>query len=407
MSLTTNQRFSISFLLLLVFSCSTEKPTEAPNSTYLGQETPDSIPQLFGKGIVSVKGRFDVGFTISPDGNSMAFGVADETNPENTGIYLMSYVDGQWTAPDKSFLPDNVNTFFPMFSPSGKELYFAKSIGESPTDLWVAEYSDKKAINAQPLEAIFNSASREAGHGTSTKGSFYFTSNRDDQHSCCGDIYYAQLEPDGYSQVQKSEVLSSPADEEGLFLSPDEDYLIVQAWRYESESKHDLYISYRTKKDAWTVPRRLNSRINSKEIEQRPFVSPDNRFLFFSRTSVLRENEQEVYDSDIYWVSTASVFSPYVYNPPIESSMRYNEAFELHLPEDIFEDVDDEKLSFQLTLENNSAIPDWMEFDDDRLIVRGQWKTREVLILKMTARDASGNSGEFIFELASKTTNNH
>lgn len=403
MTLNMNQYFFIFLLLILTYSCSTKKHTEAPNISYLEQETPDSIPQIFGKDIVSVKSRFDMGFTISPDGKSMAFGVAYDSNPEETCIYLMNYINGKWTSPDKSFLPNNINTFFPMFSPSGNELYFAKSIDESPTDLWVAEYIDKKAINPQPLDSIFNSKSREAGHSKSKDGSFYFTSNRDDRNQCCGDIYYAQLESGEYSRIQKSDVLSSEADEESLFLSPDENYIIVQAWKYESESKHDLYISYRTKKGAWTVPKRLNSHINGKEIEQRPFVSPDNKFLFFSRMSITRNNEQDVYDSDIYWVSTKSVFSPYVYNTQIEASIRYNEAFELNLPKDLFKDVDDEKLSFQLTLENNSAIPEWLEFDQEQLILSGIWNTKETLTFKLTATDISGNSEEFIFELDSKS----
>ena len=398
-----NQYFFIFLLSISIYSCSTEKNTEAANISYLERETPDSIPQIFGKGIVSVKGRFDMGFTISPDGKSMAFGVANESDPEETGIFLMNYINGKWTSPDRSFLPNNINTFFPMFSPSGNELYFAKSIDESPTDLWVAEYIEKKAVNPHPLDSTFNSKSREAGHSKSESGSFYFTSNRDDQHQCCGDIYYAQLESGEYSRIQKSDVLSSEADEESLFLSPDENYIIVQAWKYESESKHDLYISYRTKKGAWTIPKRLNSYINGKEIEQRPFVSPDNKFLFFSRTSVMQENEQDVYDSDIYWVSTKSVFSPYVYNTQIEASIRYNEAFELNLPKDLFKDVDDEKLSFQLILENASAIPEWMEFDHEQLVLSGIWNSKETLTFNLTATDISGNSGEFNFELGSKS----
>lgn len=403
MNLKMNQYFYISFLVIWSFSCSPKKHTEAPNITYLEQETPDSIPQVFGKDIVSVKGRFDMGFTISPDGKSMAFGVADESNPEKTCIYLMNYNNGKWTSPEKSFLSDNINTFFPMFSPSGKELYFAKSVDESPTDLWVAEYIDKNAVNPQPLDSIINSTEREAGHGKSKSGAFYFTSNRDDQYQCCGDIYYTQLESGVYSKVQKSDILSSPADEESLFLSPDENYIIVQAWKYDSKSKHDLFISYRTKKGAWTVPKTLSILINGEEIEQRPFISPDNKFLFFSRTSVTQENEQAVYDSDIYWVSTKSVFSPYAYNPQIDASIRYDEEFELHFPKDIFKDVDDEKLSFQLTLENDSAIPEWMEFDNGRLILSGKWNTKESLMLKLTATDTSENTGEFIFELESKS----
>ncbi len=71
----------------------------------------------------------------------------------------------------------------------------------------------------------------------------------------------------------------------------------------------------------------------------------------------------------------------------------------MNLPKDIFKDVDDDKLSFQLTLENNSEIPEWMEFENDQLTISGLWNTNEALMLKLTATDFSGNSQEHIFEL--------
>jgi len=393
-------------LLLGVFlnSCSTKRRSDEQTVVYFDKEIPESMPLVFGKGIVSVEGRFDMGFSLSADGKSMAFGVAHESNADETCIYLMNYLNGQWTSPDKSFMPDNINTFFPMFSPSGDEFYFAKAVGDSETDLWLAKYIGNKVIAPQPLDSVINSTAREAGHSKSNNGLFYFTSNRDDQNQCCGDIYYTQLTSKGHSQIQKSTILSSEADEESLFLSPDENYIIIQAWKYDSESKHDLYISYRTKEGLWTAPKRLNSLINSKEIEQRPFVSADNRLLFFSRMSITRKNEQDVYDSDIYWVSTKSVFAPYAYNPIVDFSIVDNEEFELNLPKDIFKDIDDEKLSFRLTLENDSSIPDWMEFDDRELILRGKWITKNTLTFRLTASDPAGNSGDFIFTLESKST---
>jgi hypothetical protein len=389
--------------MLLALSCNIKKDLEDQRFKYLGQETPDTIPQIFGEGIVSVKGRFDMGFTISPDGKSMAFGVAHESEPEETCIYLMNYVNGTWNSPDKSFLPDNINTFFPMFNPTGNELYFAKSTNNSETDLWVAQYLDNKVINPRPLDSIINSKSREAGHGKSKSGSLYFTSNRDDQNQCCGDIYYSQLKSGEYSSIQKLNELNSSSDEESLFLSPNEDYIIIQVWKNEFESKHDLYISYRTKNGSWTIPERLNSSINGKEIEQRPFVSPDNRFLFFSRMSITQENGQDMYESDIFWVSTKSVFKPYAYNTKIEAGVTYNEEFEVSFPFDLFKDIDDKALSYQVSMEDDSELPKWIKFNSSNVSLNGVWKSKAPLTIKLTATDRSGNLGEFKFKLKEKS----
>ena len=386
-------------ILSLVYSCSPKKNSETSTLNYLEQEIPGDVPMIFGEGIVSVKGRFDMGFTMSPDGKSMAFGVAHESDSDQTCIYLTNNIDGYWTDPSKSFLANNSNTFFPMFSPTGKELYFAKSIEDSETDIWVGNYVDNKVIDAQPLDSLVNSKSREAGHGLTRSGKLYFTSNRDDQNPCCGDVYFTQsLDGEGI-QVQKSEVLSSEADEESLYLSPNEDFIIIQAWKNEYGSKHDLYISYRTKSGSWTEPDRLDSNINSNEIEQRPFVTADNKFLFFSRMSITNENGQDLYDSDIYWVSTKTVFSPYVYNDQFNASVNNNEDFELELPKELFKDIDGNELLYELTLKDNSKMPDWMVFDPDQLVIKGKWNTQEELQFTLTATDANGNSGEFNFAL--------
>ncbi|WP_282163012.1 hypothetical protein [Ulvibacterium marinum] len=395
-------KYCVPLILLLLFSCTTKKNHEDQRFKYLGQETPDTIPRVFGEGIVSVKGRFDMGLTISPDGKSIAFGVAHESDPEETCIYLMNYVDGKWSSPDKSFLPENSNTFFPMFGPTGKELYFAKSVNNSETDLWVAQFLDNKAINPKPLDSIINSESREAGHGKSKNGTLYFTSNRDDQNQCCGDIYRSELEPKGYVTIQKVDGLNSNSDEESLFLSPNEDYIIIQAWKNEFESKHDLYISYRTKNGLWTIPDRLNPNINGKEIEQRPFVSPDNRFLFFSRMHITQEDGQYIYDSDIYWVSSKSVFKPYPYNTEIKVRVSRNEKFEINFPHDLFKDIDDSKLLYEVSMENDSELPEWIKFDSSSLSLNGVWKSKVPLTIKVIATDSSENSGAFKIKLGEK-----
>ena len=261
---------------------------------------------------------------------------------------------------------------------------------------------EHKATNAHPLDSMINLNSREAGHGLSKNGTFYFTSNRDDKNQCCGDVFHTQFLESGNPQIQKSNILSSEADEESLYLSPDQRYIIIQAWKGEYESKHDLYISYRTKEGTWTALRRLHSNINSVEIEQRPFVSADHKALFFSRMSITNENGQDLYDSDIYWVGTQSVFSPFVYNGEIESSLTYGEEFAIKLPNDLFRDIDSSQLSYQMTLHDDSEIPEWIEYDPERLTLSGIWNTRENLNLKCFATDIYGNSGAFNFELEEK-----
>ncbi|TYA71702.1 hypothetical protein FUA24_19275 [Seonamhaeicola marinus] len=47
----------------------------------------------------------------------------------------------------------------------------------------------------------------------------------------------------------------------------------------------------------------LGKKINSKYVEFSPSISPDGKYLFFSRRSWIDKNMKEQ-ESDIYWVST-------------------------------------------------------------------------------------------------------
>ncbi|HEY0053798.1 MAG TPA: putative Ig domain-containing protein [Pedobacter sp.] len=387
-------------LMLSMVSC-TRKPFIAID--YFNQKQPDSLPRIFAPGIISEKGRFEMGITISPNGKSIAFGVAHEEKVEENCIYLLSSSNGKWSKADKRIIPDNINTSFPMFGPDGKELFFAKKINDSENDLWVSTYTNNKAVRPRPLDSPIVSVSREAGHGKSIDGSIYFTSNRDVKHECCGDIFRSQKDRKGnYSSVEKVEELSTDADEESLFFSRLGDYIIIQAWKEEFQSKHDLYISYRRKSGKWTLPKRLDTLINTKAIEQRPFVSPDSKYLFFSRTTVSHEDKQEAYESDIYWVSTKSIFKPFAYNIPSEIEIPKNKPFEVQLPRDLFKDIDNVELSYKVTLADNSDLPKWINFDSHNLVLNGEWKDKEMSSITISATDENGNQSKIKIPVVKK-----
>jgi len=386
-----------SYILLLIISCSTNEQEESTSSVYLGEKPPKDIPVVFGQDIISVKGRFDMGITISPDGQNIVFGVADPSTPDATNLYLLRAENGTWTQPEKSFLPENVNTFFPMFGPNGGKFYFAKSEGQDATNLWMADFKNGKVSNLSPLDTVINSNTREAGHSITRNGMLYFTSNRDESFPCCGDIYRSVP---GSHEIEKLQPLNSDADEESLYLSPEEDFIVIQAWKQEHESKHDLYIAYRQKNGAWTSPERLNELINTTEIEQRPFVSADKKFLFFSRMSITNVDGEDLYDSDIFWVSTASIFKPYVFNNSFEANVVYNDAFNIEFPEDLFKDIDDDSPSYNVRPIDESDLPKEISFDEKSLTMSGIWTYEQPIGFILVAIDEQQNKTEFQFKVS-------
>ncbi|MEM1408479.1 MAG: putative Ig domain-containing protein [Bacteroidota bacterium] len=97
------------------------------------------------------------------------------------------------------------------------------------------------------------------------------------------------------------------------------------------------------------------------------------------------------------------MFRPYAYNTQMEASMKYNEIFQLTFPQDVFKDVDQEQLTFKLSLKDGSEIPQWMSFDSEKLRLSGKWNTKGAIHLKLTATDVYQNSAEFSFELSEKS----
>ena len=52
----------------------------------------------------------------------------------------------------------------------------------------------------------------------------------------------------------------------------------------------DLYITFRNSNDIWTEPVSLGEEINTSALETNAFVTPDEKYMFFTRKF------------DVYWV---------------------------------------------------------------------------------------------------------
>ena len=64
----------------------------------------------------------------------------------------------------------------------------------------------------------------------------------------------------------------------------------------------DLYISFRDRYGEWTEAIHMGDRINSEHFEYCPSVSPDGKFLFFTR----RDSSQDR-KGDIYWMDAGII----------------------------------------------------------------------------------------------------
>lgn len=86
------------------------------------------------------------------------------------------------------------------------------------------------------------------------------------------------------------------------FISPSQDYLLVDARNIADEQRKDsdLYAYFKNKDGTWTKPINLGIEVNSAFDETVTSITPDGKYLFFSR----RNNGQQL---DVFWVSTAVI----------------------------------------------------------------------------------------------------
>ncbi|MUH34712.1 hypothetical protein D9O36_02555 [Zobellia amurskyensis] len=376
--------------LFIVALVSCKSSTEL--TSYFGQKYPGAIPEIFAPNVISVKDRFEHGISFTPNTNELAFGVLDK-NGVRGEIYYSKKDNDTWSDP-QTFKPlENRSVFLPYFTPDGQALLYAQSIPDTNmlyiTDIWRIKKVDNDWSVPEKLEFPITSASREANASMTSDGTIYFSSNRNCQgkENCStADMFHSKLVDNQYKSVKEITELNSSNDEESVFISPKEEYLLF--CRYTDNSTYvDLYISYRDYNGNWTSPQILNPTINSKNWDRRPFVSADNKYLFFTRLQVSSNGLDE---SDIYWSNTSKVFSPFVYHPLDAITIRKGENFELQLPPDYFKDIDDT----QLVLNTTKSKLNWLNFDNETMTLSGRPTLDGEFELIFTATDKALNSTE-------------
>lgn len=306
-------------LLLDTAAAQSEDPSPA---RYLGQMPPGPTPQVFAPGLVSTD-AVELNSVFSPDGREFFFTRLIEGPDEQAGypgknrlILFHSAFDGTaWSAPRPLRLfPGAPHAWAAdmSLSPDGQRLYF---MGPHPTtddstrrdlNIWVSHRDDGNWSVAEPLAAPVNSPSQEVYSSVVRDGSLYFTSYPTDSGEGRSGLYRAQAKPGGgFAEPQK--VTIPRAGRMGdTFVAPDESYLIFSAGLPDSIGASDLYLSFKAGDGGWDAPIHLRQEINSALHDYCPVVSPDGKYLFFSRrrSDPATGGWPDVVAGDVYWVST-------------------------------------------------------------------------------------------------------
>ena len=269
-----------------------------PQGPYLGQTPPGVTPQVFAPGFVSADGH-EFACSFTPDGREFYF--TRRASPQSPTLVMVTrMVDGTWAEPEPASFNDPAArlTFEAMVTPDGHRLYFSSdkpldpgaAPGGPPTmGTWYVEREGDRWSAPRNPGPPFNPM-RSMFTTMTTAGTIYTTDISRGMGS--EGIGVARPEGGAYRAIER---LGAPVNA-GTgsmypYISPDERYLLFTRRQGGPGSPTDLFVSYRSADGGWGEPRAVPLGMPAGSAT----VSPDGRYLFFSGGERGR--------GDIYWVS--------------------------------------------------------------------------------------------------------
>jgi len=187
------------------------------------------------------------------------------------------------------FTNDQYNDIDPFLSRDGKKLYFISNrdneMFEGDDAIWVSEKENNNWGNPKLLSSNINFEGSEGFPSVAENGNIYFpmvdNGNRD--------IYISKFENGEYqTPVKLSEAINSAQSDSNPAISGDESILVFYSAREGGFGEADLYISYKENGE-WLPAVNMGDKVNSELIEYCPYITHDNKYLFYTRWN--REKE--------------------------------------------------------------------------------------------------------------------
>ena len=291
-----NQLLSLSFVLIV--SIFTNLQSQENLFGYPDPVLPDSVPRIFAPGLISLADAHEEGLAFSPDGNEILFTreMIDDKDENHSTILQLKRKGNSWSPPRPAPFTTDANDSEPAFGKDGKRLYFFSErrkpgITSYIGEIWVSrKYSGGWGRPTYPQnilnETWINSIS------STQEGRLYFSSYRDRRIG----IFYSDMINGKYREpVFLPPEINSVAGANRPFITPNDNILVFEG-KSSGYDYSELYISFKTSRGIWEPAKKMNSTINKTKTETNPSLSPDGKYLFFTR------------NGDIYWIKIEYVF---------------------------------------------------------------------------------------------------
>lgn len=281
-------------LAILLQACNTNKQNSKDNnpptfeSPYFGQKPPGVIAEIFAPGVISLNGRYEHSVSFSPDLNEIYYTASRKD--AQASIYYSKRKGKKWSTPKKANFTkgkkkEEMESFMNL---SGDKIYFTaydSIFGDEK--IWYVDRLENSWSDAKKLDSPINDDLVFYSNQAKNGDLYYFNISK-------RKTYYAPNKNGKFLEVHEVDIRGAHG-----FISPTEDYIVINARNKEdAQRKSDIYVHFKKKDGTWSEPMNLGSQVNSNFAETCPSITPDGKYLFFGRYN------EEGGISNIYWVST-------------------------------------------------------------------------------------------------------
>lgn len=247
---------------------------------------PPEHPGLFLEGTVSTNLN-ERDMAISPDGTEMYYTLQANQNAFSTIVHRRRVNGLNWSAPEVASFSGAFGDLEPAFSRDGQKLFFSSNrplSGDKTKDydIWFVEKVNGLWSNPVNLGKPVNTDANEFYPSVATNGNLYFTA---EYTTGIGkeDIYVCRWTNGTFGKSEPLDTaVNSKRWEFNAYVSPDESYILFTSYgRKDDSGGGDLYISLKDATGKWKPAENLKA-INSSKIDYCPFVSVDQKILYFT-----------------------------------------------------------------------------------------------------------------------------
>ncbi len=286
---------------------------EAPpgnDQPYFGLQPPGMIPEPFAPGIINTDA--DEGVYPYMAGGTVFIVSREEPETDEEGraiygTYMTELRDGRWTGFQPVELISGPSDPTVSLEPGEDAIYLGyrsgleggKESAGSDINIWMVRRTEEGFSNPRMIGPPVSTEANDTYPSVTADGTLYFFGEREGGVGK-DDIYVARLVEGEYRRVENvGEPVNTPEYDIDPFIARDESYLIFGSTGLGGFGGIDLFVSFRGEDGSWGKPINMGSEINTETHDERPYVTRDGRFFFF--TTYASGN------LDVYWVDAAVI----------------------------------------------------------------------------------------------------